>query len=133
MLKALKRFSFQQQFQPNLLGILTNPFYFSRRGLYQAMKKYSHIIKGKTLDIGCGYKPYENLFDQATQYIGLEIDSPKNRLSKKADAFYDGKRMPFEDESFDYIVCNEVLEHVFNPDDFLQEMHRILRGGGRYS
>lgn len=131
MLNTLKNFSFKQQFQPNFFGIFTNPFYFSRRGLFKAICKHSDLIVGKTLDIGCGQKPYQHLFKNATQYLGLEIDSPQNRLKKNADFFYDGKHMPFEDQSFDSLVCNEVLEHVFNPNDFLQEMHRILRGGGK--
>lgn len=131
MLKALKKFSFTQQFQPTFFGIFINPFYFSRKGLFDAVRKHSDLIAGKTLDIGCGQKPYQNLFKNATQYLGLEIDSPQNRIRKNADFFYDGKHMPFTNQSFDSVICNEVLEHVFNPNDFLQEIHRILRGGGK--
>src|SRR3546814_1285445 len=47
-----------------------------------------------------------------------------------ADYFYYLKKFPFESDIFNSVLCNQVLEHVFNPDDFLQEIHRVLREGG---
>lgn len=129
MLKILKLFYQKEQFCPGFFTLFLNPFYFARKGLLKSISKISYNIQGKTLDIGCGQKPYLSLFP-SSEYLGLEIDTPENRLKKQADFFYDGHCMPFENSSFDSIVCNEVLEHVFNPDDFLQECHRVLRGGG---
>ena len=40
-------------------------------------------------------------------------------------------RMPFEDQSFDLIVCFSVLHHVPNVSTVVQEMHRVLRPGGQ--
>jgi len=119
----------KNDFNPGVLGIFFNPFYFARRGLYLNIKSLSHHISGKILDVGCGKKPYQNLF-QYSQYVGLEYDTPQNRASKKADFFYDGKTFPFVNAEFDNIICNEVLEHVFNPKDFLSEIIRILKPGG---
>src|SRR3546814_14676882 len=84
------------------------------------------------LEVGCGTKPYRELFE-LEEYIGLEIDSPSARTQSRADYFYDGKKFPFEAEIFHSVLCNQVLEHVFNPDDFLQEIHRVLREGGMMS
>lgn len=130
MLNHLKTIFKKQQFQPNFLGIFLNPFYFSRRGLFQVVLKTENFICGKTLDIGCGQKPYQSLFNKTQEYIGLELDTPQNRACKKADFFYDGIHMPFDDASFDSIVCNEVLEHVFNPHEFINEIYRILKERG---
>ncbi len=111
------------------MGIFVNPFYFARRGLYLHIKSLSSFIYGKTLDIGCGGKPYKNLCN-SSEYIGLEIDSPENRKNKDADYFYDGKNIPFQDGEFDSVITNQVLEHVFNPDVFILEVNRVLKDGG---
>ena len=126
----LRETYFKQQFYPGLLGIFINPFYFSRKGLLNAITKFAPNLKGRLLDAGCGQKPYQPLFIECEEYIGIEIDTLENRKNKKADYFYDGLTFPFTDESFDSIVCNQVLEHVFNPDQFLAEINRVTKSGG---
>ncbi|MBA4416986.1 MAG: methylase [Syntrophus sp. (in: bacteria)] len=106
-----------------------NPFYFARKGLYENISALASKITGDVLDIGCGQKPYQHLI-RAEKYIGLELDTPQNRVNKKADIFYDGHRFPFEDNEFDSVVVNAVLEHVFNPKEFLAEINRVLKPGG---
>ena len=39
-------------------------------------------------------------------------------------------RVPVEDESFDYIHSSHVIEHLSSPDNFLNEIYRLLRPGG---
>jgi SAM-dependent methyltransferase len=43
---------------------------------------------------------------------------------------YDGGRVPFADESFDVAFSSNVLEHVFDLDTLIEELHRVLRPGG---
>ena len=119
----------ENSFRPGVLNLFFNPFYFARKGLYENISAMGKHINGKTLDIGCGQKPYEEVFN-ASQYIGLEIDSIENRENKKADKFYDGKNFPFNDHEFDSVVLFQVFEHVFNPFDFLSEINRVLKVGG---
>ena len=64
------------------------------------------------------------------QYVGLDIDSPQSRARAVADYFYDGNIFPFEDSMFDSVLCNQVLEHIFNPDQFLSEIYRVLKPNG---
>jgi len=40
------------------------------------------------------------------------------------------KGIPFKDESFDAIWAEEVIEHLYNTDYFLEEVYRVLRKGG---
>ncbi len=113
-------------FQPHWL-FLVHPFYFSRRNLFKFYKKYSLKLGGNLIDIGCGNKPYKNLFEHCKSYVGLEIESENKNSS---DFTYDGKNFPFEDETFDSAICSEVLEHVFEPNQFLQEINRVLKKKG---
>ena len=63
LLNKLKYVFLKEQFNPSLLGLFINPFYFARKAIYNNIKSYTSDIKGKILDVGCGTKPYENLFD----------------------------------------------------------------------
>ncbi len=112
--------------------IFRNPFYFIRLRLFQVFKQYIPELSGIVLDFGCGSKPYEALFVSTTSYIGLDIEvSGHSHIDEKIDVFYDGKNIPFGDDHFDNVFCSEVMEHVFNPDESLQEIKRVLKPGGK--
>lgn len=131
MLQKIKNKLIQEQFRPSLLSVFFNPFYISRRGLYKSIKHFGENISGKTLDVGCGIKPYESLFS-SSQYIGLDIEqSGHDHSNSKVDVYYDGKTFPFGNDEFDSIVSFQVFEHVFNPSDFLKEINRTLKTNGK--
>jgi len=129
MKTKLKNFLEKEQFYPSLLGLFVNPFYFARKGLFENIRDLSSSVIGKTLDVGCGTKPYEQFFS-SSEYVGLEIDLGNNRKNNKADYFYQGDKFPFPDKNFDSVISNEVLEHIFNPDIFLAEINRVLKNQG---
>ena len=87
---------------------------------------------GTVVDVGCGTTPYCNLFSHTT-YFGIEttISSRIGGAKVGADVLYDGKHLPLADRSIDNVPCNQVFEHVFEPIQFLSELHRVLRPGGR--
>lgn len=120
----------RQSFNPGWVGLFVNPFYFARSGLYHAISAVSSQMTGHLLDVGCGSKPYQPLFPGAS-YVGLDIDSDVARQRGAADYFYSGDVFPFNSASFDSVLCNQVLEHVFNPDDFLSEINRVLKPSGK--
>lgn len=130
MKKILKHIYLKQMFFPNLLGLMINPFYFARAGLAKSITYFAHLLKGRLLDIGCGSKPYKKLF-VVNEYVGLDIDSEITRKRNVAEFLYDGKLFPLPSNSFDSALCNQVLEHVFNPDDFLSEIYRVLKPNGK--
>jgi len=118
----------KMHFQPHFLFFI-HPFYFARRNLYKYYKLHSSKLSGNLLDIGCGSKPYKELFNHCKTYVGLEIETNKNL--NEMDFTYDGKTFPFEEGRFDSAICSEVLEHVFEPEIFLKEVNRVLKKDGK--
>ncbi len=49
---------------------------------------------------------------------------------KGVDVVADIKKIPFLDDSVDFIICDAVLEHIDEPDAVIKEMSRVLRPGG---
>ncbi|MEN9662641.1 MAG: hypothetical protein RL324_1590 [Verrucomicrobiota bacterium] len=123
------RWWWRQQFTPGWPGLLLNPFYFARRGLAEAMQEFFPQLNGSVLDVGCGRKPYRHLVP-ATRYVGLDLDTPELRELGEADLFYQGGTIPVAAESFDAVICSQVLEHIFTPAEFLVEIRRVLRPEG---
>jgi SAM-dependent methyltransferase len=125
LLKIYKK----QQFNPTFLGIFFNCAYLLRKEISENIAFFAQSFSGKLLDIGCGTKPYKRFFNVG-EYIGLEYDTEENRQCKNADFFYDGKNLPFEENSFNGVIATQVLEHVPDPDLFLKEIKRVLKKGG---
>lgn len=112
-------------------SIFSQPSYFIRKGLYKSVNLLAPQLNGKVLDFGCGAKPYKDLFTNATSYIGLDIEvSGHAHTNENIDVYYDGKVIPFEEQSFDNIFATEVFEHIFNIDEVLPEINRVLKTGG---
>jgi SAM-dependent methyltransferase len=92
----------------------------------EAHKALQEIGRGRILDVGCGEKPYEIYrTSMATEWIGLDV--PENPA---ADAHGYAEVLPFGGESFDTVICTEVLEHVSEPALVLREISRVLKPGG---
>ena len=131
MIDLVKKLIRKENFNPKIIGLFTNPFYFARKGLYIHISELIVCLNGKLLDIGCGRKPYQALAHNVTEYVGLEIDDEGQRVHEFADYLYDGNKMPFDDNAFDSIFCSQVFEHVFNPEEFIKEVRRVLKTDGQ--
>lgn len=89
------------------------------------------------LDVGCGDAGTSGAWinGHTARYVGVDISSSAVEKARgrglEAEVIEDASSLPFEDDSFDAAVCSEVLEHLFNPQDALAEIHRVLRPGGR--
>jgi SAM-dependent methyltransferase len=104
--------------------------------LVESLKRVAPRARGRLLDVGCGDKPYEHIFlPFADSYVGIEHEatyaSTNAAQRPKADLLYDGKRLPFEDGSFDTVLSLQVLEHTPRPGELLAEMARVLRQDGQ--
>lgn len=101
-----------------------------------AIRKYlstvAHEATGKMLDVGCGDKPYRDLFDNVTEYIGIDRPSSVDQKRPESagrisqfDVVGSAAQLPFQNEIFDTILCTQVIEHLPNPVEFFLESARI--------
>jgi SAM-dependent methyltransferase len=96
--------------------------------------------RGTLLDVGCGTKPYAELFTPYVEsYIGLDLPPERDivRHPQQAalrwqapDVHGSALTLPFAGNVFDTLISFQVLEHVTQPWQALQEMGRVLKPGG---
>lgn len=94
------------------------------------LEKYSNYYKGRLVDLGCGEAPYKEYFLQyADEYIG--VDWTNTLHNSKADVVSNlNEKIELPDEYADTVVSLSVIEHLCEPQIFLNESYRILRRGG---
>jgi len=117
-------------FRPGWVSFVFNPYHAARVALYRFIANATRSWSGCMLDVGCGARPYRGVLPAGLQQLGLDLDQERNRRRGLADAYYDGTRFPFEDASFDCVLCSQVLEHVSEPGAFLEEIARVLKPDG---
>lgn len=90
---------------------------------------------GRILVDGCGVGAYlERLAETAALAAGLDIEWERAiEAHQKTSAVLNaaGERLPFSGDQFDLILSHEVLEHVQDDRQAIQEIVRTLRPGGR--
>ncbi|QQX76798.1 MULTISPECIES: class I SAM-dependent methyltransferase [Aequorivita] len=108
--------------------------YYVRTSILNSLKKTLPSFHGQFLDVGCGKMPYRNYIlenSEVTKYVGLDIENALIYDPKvKPDFFWNGIKMPFENESFECAMATEVLEHCPEPEIVLKEVFRVLKPGG---
>lgn len=131
--KALDAKLAKEEFFPGFWSFLLSPYFITRYHLLKAIEARTPAITGRVLDFGCGSKPYEALFRDADSYVGVDIEvSGHDHQTSKVDYFYDGVRLPFDDESFDSLVSFEVFEHVRNLEPMVAELNRVAKPGATF-
>ena len=84
---------------------------------FTASKKVLHFAPEQAF-----YKRFKKL--QNLSYVTTDLNSPL------ADVKADICSLPFDDNSFDVILCNHVLEHIPDDTKAMKELYRILKPGG---
>jgi SAM-dependent methyltransferase len=89
-------------------------------------------VEGELLDVGCGQKPYKDLYHGAvTRHIGVDrLSSSASACEAEVDVFGDAHALPFSARSFDTVLCTHVLVHLQEPDQAMREIRRVLKKGG---
>ena len=84
---------------------------------FKAPKKVLHFAPEQAF-----YKRFKKMTN--LDYVTTDLNSPL------ADVKADICNLPFEDQTFDVIFCNHVLEHIPEDTKAMQELYRVLKVGG---
>lgn len=106
--------------------------------LYFPYEEAAKRISGKVLELGTGWgRGVEKLIENCDHYTGLDKNAELIAAlqNKYPDHYFNTANFPdlgeFEDETFDYVVTFQVIEHIKDDHKFLAEAKRVLKKGGK--
>lgn len=89
------------------------------------------------LEVGCGGGHVLRLFPES-ELTGVDVSGEMLRKAQRNLKGYRArllkgelKELDLPAQGFDKIICSEVLEHAVDPARILEEIHRLLKPGGR--
>jgi 2-polyprenyl-3-methyl-5-hydroxy-6-metoxy-1,4-benzoquinol methylase len=106
--------------------------------LFFAYHEAGKIIYGNLLEIGCGVgRGLDVLAGSSEQYTG--IDKNEELLQTLRQAYpqlqFMSQHIPpligIADNTYDFVVTFQVIEHIQNDDLFVKEIYRVLKPGGK--
>ena len=111
-------------------------FYFDN--LFKSLRPYLKKIttEGRVLDVGCAYGFMLERFPDVFEKFGIDISDYAIREARKrlpGVTFKIGNvedELPFPEASFDIVICNDVIEHLENPDGALKNISKVLDRDG---
>jgi len=91
----------------------------------------------KILDCGCHIGTFGIAFKQRgyNSIVGFDIDGKSLKCAKGC---YDNvfkmecHNLAFKNNSFDFVIAMNVIEHLLNPEIFLQEVKKIIKNSGKF-
>lgn len=86
-------------------------------------EKYKPILKGKVLDVGADQCYLREYLGNNAKYVGVGLHSDKLDLEIDLEK----QSLPYEDNSFDVVLCCDVLEHIEDIHDVFDELCRVSK------
>ena len=106
--------------------------------LYYAYVEASRIISGNVLELGCGVgRGLSAILSSCDTYTAIDKNEKLLALLRKTyprHHFIHQSFPPFSgisDNSFDYVISFQVIEHIRKDHLFIEEIHRVLKPGGK--
>ncbi|MEI8067724.1 MAG: class I SAM-dependent methyltransferase [Candidatus Shapirobacteria bacterium] len=105
------------------------------------IKLMANIIKGlkpvnkNILDIGCHDGTFLSKLPRNNNFFGIEASEKAYKLSLKKNIkvikfFFNDNKLPYKGNLFDIVIAGEIIEHIYDTDQFLKEIRRILKPNG---
>ena len=94
--------------------------YSSKLRLLLSARALVPKLVGHVLDVGAGAQPYRRYLDETCSYVSMDISD-----SAGADIVGSVLEIPQDDDTFDGIICTEVIEHVSDPKGAIVELNRV--------
>lgn len=106
-------------------------FNSSRVRLYEVNKEFAKCVPpdAVVLDAGAGEAPYKPLFAHA-KYESADFQQA-NMNYAPVTYVCDLAKIPVENGRFDFVVFNQVMEHLPEPRSVLEELWRVLKPSGK--
>lgn len=82
--------------------------------------KYKRIFKGKILDVGADKCHIKRYLEKNTSYLGIGLGG-----NPDVSVDLEKEKIPFNDNSFDCVLCTDVLEHLENIHEIFDELCRV--------
>ncbi|MFB0560520.1 MAG: class I SAM-dependent methyltransferase [Candidatus Lokiarchaeia archaeon] len=108
--------------------------------LIDTLKSFKRLKGKRALDVGSGSggisiafvkNNIETVnFDTERKYTIVSQRWAEENGVELNQMLASGEEMPFKDESFDVILCSDVIEHVERPENLVREISRMLKKGG---
>ena len=93
-------------------------------------------IGGDVLEIGTGSGyGIEVVAPRAARFVTIDKHAPAPELIGRPGVEFRQTTvppLPFEDDTFDCVISFQVIEHIEKDREFVREIHRVLRPGGRF-
>lgn len=108
---------------------------FGQERRFRMIEEWVDLDRKTILDNGCGLGTYLDAFGRYENVrFGIEIEF--DRAIKALQTAHGivvamGERLPFGSSSFDFVLSNEVIEHVDNDGETMAEMVRVTKKNGR--
>ena len=106
-------------------------------------KEYLDLLgmkpKDKVLDVGCGKGIFLARTRKTYKVKGVGVDFSSKSIARakkwsKTNLVFqvaDATKLPFDDQTFDYVLSFDTLEHIQDQEKALSEMVRVLKGKGK--
>lgn len=122
---------------PSIYHLFVRPKFFTKLYICNNIQSRFDLNNKQVLDFGCGVGSNSIMCDQA-RYLGIDPDAGRVQYAKRLHpeysfAVFNGKRLPVDNQSVDFILIVAVLHHIPTNmlTDYLKEFRRVLKPYGK--